>query len=67
MGELPLARITPELVAHHLHALETGGHIGSTVNRYRSCFGMPSRRDIGPTIIDAQWSNGAKKADRMNV
>jgi integrase len=36
MGELPLARITPELVADHLHALEAGGCSGSTVNRYRS-------------------------------
>ena len=36
MGELPLARITPELVADHLHALEAGGRSGSTVNRYRS-------------------------------
>ena len=36
MGELPLARITPELVAEHLHTLETGGCSGSTVNRYRS-------------------------------
>jgi integrase len=36
MGELPLARITPELVANHLHSLEVGGRSGSTVNRYRS-------------------------------
>ncbi|MBT8101318.1 MAG: site-specific integrase, partial [Gammaproteobacteria bacterium] len=36
MGELPLARITAELVADHLHTLEVGGCSGSTVNRYRS-------------------------------
>ena len=36
MGQLPLARITPELVADHLHTLEAGGCSGSTVNRYRS-------------------------------
>lgn len=36
LGELPLARITPELVADHLHTLESGGRSGSTINRYRS-------------------------------
>ena len=36
MGELPLARITPELVGNHLHTLEADGCSGSTVNRYRS-------------------------------
>jgi integrase len=36
LGALPLARITPELVADHLHSLESGGCSGSTVNRYRS-------------------------------
>ena len=36
LGELPLARISPELVADHLHMLESGGCSGSTVNRYRS-------------------------------
>jgi integrase len=36
LGQLPLARITPELVADHLHTLEADGCSGSTVNRYRS-------------------------------
>ncbi len=36
MGELPLVRITPELVADHLHTLDARGRSGSTVNRYRS-------------------------------
>ena len=36
LGELPLARITPDLVANHLHTLEASGSSGSTVNRYRS-------------------------------
>jgi integrase len=36
MGNLPLAKITPDLIANHLHQLESGGRTGSTVNRYRS-------------------------------
>jgi integrase len=36
IGQLPLARISPDLIADHLHTLEAGGRTGSTVNRYRS-------------------------------
>lgn len=36
MGQLPLAKITPDLIADHLHGLEAEGRSGSTVNRYRS-------------------------------
>ncbi len=36
IGQLPLAKITPDLIADHLHILESEGRSGSTVNRYRS-------------------------------
>jgi integrase len=36
LGQLPLASITPDLIADHLHRLEAEGLAGSTVNRYRS-------------------------------
>lgn len=36
LGRLPLGKITPDLVADHLHSLEAAGRSGSTVNRYRS-------------------------------
>jgi integrase len=36
IGQLPLAKITPDLIADHLHTLEAEGRSGSTVNRYRS-------------------------------
>lgn len=36
IGALPLAKITPDLIADHLHSLEADGLTGSTVNRYRS-------------------------------
>jgi len=36
IGQLPLAKITPDLIADHLHSLEADGLTGSTVNRYRS-------------------------------
>lgn len=36
MGQLPLSKITPDLIADHLHTLEADGLTGATVNRYRS-------------------------------
>ncbi|RMF95995.1 MAG: hypothetical protein D6727_09395, partial [Gammaproteobacteria bacterium] len=36
IGQLPLAKITPDLIADHLHTLEAQGRTGATVNRYRS-------------------------------
>ena len=36
LGALPLAKITPDLIADHLHELEVDGLSGATVNRYRS-------------------------------
>jgi integrase len=36
IGQLPLAKITPDLIADQLHTLEAEGRSGSTVNRYRS-------------------------------
>lgn len=36
IGQLPLAKITPDLIADNLHDLEADGLAGATVNRYRS-------------------------------
>ncbi len=36
LGRLPLAKVTPDLIADNLHRLEADGLTGATVNRYRS-------------------------------
>lgn len=46
LGALPLAKITPDLVADHLHRLEAAGLTGSTVNRYRSALSRAFRYAI---------------------
>lgn len=46
LGALPLAKITPDLVADLLHRLEAGGLTGSTVNRYRSALSRAFRYAI---------------------
>jgi integrase len=53
LGQLPLGKITAELIADHLHKLEADGCSGSTVNRYRSAlsrvfrYAMQTRHWVG--------------------
>ena len=53
IGQLPLAKITPDLIADHLHTLEVGGCSGSTVNRYRSALSRVFRYAVNTR----RWTN----------
>lgn len=51
IGRLPLNKITPDLIADHLHHLEADGRSGSTVNRYRSALSRVFRY----CVLSRRW------------
>ncbi|MEQ1800636.1 MAG: site-specific integrase [Gammaproteobacteria bacterium] len=53
LGALPLSKITPDLIADHLHKLEADGLTGSTVNRYRSALSRVFRY----TVKTRRWTD----------